>query len=114
MVASATSPEIPAPSLKLTEVLRSDGHDQVRRLNSEPSLRRELETMALAISRRLSPADKADLKQGNVARLASSLGVTRKLAASLGQVHDQARALQEKVIKQNRELSQTSQLAVRR
>ncbi|WP_349507992.1 BID domain-containing T4SS effector, partial [Agrobacterium pusense] len=54
--------EIPTPSAKLTELLRIDSRDQVRRLNSEPSLRRELETMTLAISRRLSPADKADLK----------------------------------------------------
>lgn len=106
--------EIPAPSPKLTEILKSDGHDQVRRLNSEPSLRRELETMTLAISRRLSPADKADLKEGKVARLASSLGATREQAVSLRQVHDQARALQEKAVRQNRELSRTTQLAVRR
>ncbi|MXN48669.1 BID domain-containing T4SS effector [Shinella kummerowiae] len=106
--------EIPAPSANLTEVLRSDGHDQIRRLNSEPSLRRELETMTLAISRRLSPADKADLKEGNVARLALSLGATREQAASLQQVHEQARVLQEKTVRQNREVSRTSQLAMRR
>lgn len=106
--------EIPAPSAKLTEVLRSDGHDQVPRLNSEPSLRRELETITLAISRRLSSADKADLKEGDVARLSSSLGVTRDQAASLRQVHEQSRALQENTIRQNREISRTSQLAMRR
>ncbi|EYR82822.1 zeta toxin family protein [Shinella sp. 838] len=106
--------EIPAPSPELTEILRSDGQDQVRHLNSEPSLRRELETMTLAINRRLSPGDKADLKEGNVARLASSLGATREQAASLRQVHEQARVLQEKTVRQNREVSRTSQLTMRR
>lgn len=106
--------EIPAPSPELTEILRSDGQDQVRHLNSEPSLRRELETMTLAINRRLSPGDKVDLKGGNVARLASSLGATREQAASLRQVHEQARVLQEKTVRQNREVSRTSQLTMRR
>ncbi|WPE24324.1 BID domain-containing T4SS effector [Shinella zoogloeoides] len=106
--------EIPAPSPKLTEVLRSDGHDQVRRLNSEPSLRRELETLTLAISRRLSPADKADLKEGNVARLASSLGATRDQAATLRQVHDQTRAVQDRNLRQNRDLSRGNQIGFRR
>jgi len=106
--------EIPAPSQKLTEILRSDDHDQVRRLNSEPSLRRELETMTLAISRRLSPADKADLKEGNVARLASSLGTTRDQAATLRQVHEQTRAVQERNLRQNRDLSRGNQIGIRR
>ena len=106
--------EIPAPSPKLTEILRSDGHDQARRLNSEPSLRRELEAMTLAMSKRLSPADRADLKEGNVARLASSLGTTRDQAASLRQIHDQTRALQERNLRQNRELIRGSQLGIRR
>lgn len=106
--------EIPAPSPKLTEILRSDGQDQVRRLDSEPSLRRELETMTLAISRRLSPADKADLKEGNVARLASSLGVTRDQAAALRQVQEHARALQERNLSENRDLSRGNQIGIRR
>lgn len=106
--------EIPAPSAKLTEVLRSEGHDQIRRLNSEPTLRREFETIALAVNRRLSPSDKVDLKAGDIARLASSLGVTRDQAASLRQVHEQSRALQERNLRQNRELARGNQLGVRR
>lgn len=106
--------EIPAPSAKLTEALRGDGHDQVRRLNSEPSLGRELEAMTLAISRRLSPTDKADLKDGNVARLASSLGATRDQAAELRQVQEHARALQERNLRQNRDLSRGNQIEIRR
>ena len=106
--------EIRAPSPELAGVLKSDDHDQVRRLNSEPSLRREFETITLAINRRLAPIDKADLKDGNVARLASSLGVTRDQAASLRQVHEQARALQEKNFRQNREIARGSQIGLRR
>ncbi|WP_313195227.1 zeta toxin family protein [Shinella zoogloeoides] len=106
--------EIRAPSPDLARVLKSEGHDQVRRLNSEPSLRREFETITLAINRRLAPIDKADLKDSNVARLASSLGITRDQAASLRQVHEQARALQEKNLRQNREIARGSQIGIRR
>jgi predicted kinase len=106
--------EIRAPSPDLARVLKSEGHDQVRRLNSEPSLRREFETITLAINRRLATIDKADLKDGNVARLASSLGVTRDQAASLRQVHEQACALQEKNLRQNREIARGSQIGIRR
>lgn len=106
--------EIPAPSPKLMEVLRSDGPDQVRRLNSEPSLRRELETMTLAINRRLLPADRADLKEGSIARVVALLGVSRDQAASLRQVHEQTRALQERNLRQNRDLSRGNQIGIRR
>lgn len=106
--------EIPTPSPKLAEVLRNDGHDQVRRLNSEPSLRRELEMMTLAISRRLSPSDEADLKIGDVARLASSLGIGRDQAASLRQVQEQSRVLQERTLRQSREIARGSQIGIRR
>lgn len=106
--------EIPAPSPKLMEVLKSDGPDQVRRLNTEPSLRRELETMTLAINRRLSRGDRADLKEGSIARVAASLGVSRDQAASLRQVHEQTRALQERNLRQNRDLSRGNQIGIRR
>lgn len=106
--------EIPTPSRKLTEALRSEGSDQVSRLKSDPPLRRELETITLAINRRLSPMDRADLKDGNLARLASSLGVTRDQAASLRQVHEQTRVLQDKNLRQNRELNRGDQLGIRR
>lgn len=106
--------EIRAPSPELAGVLKSEGHDQVRRLNSEPSLRREFEAIMLAINRRLAPTDKADLKGGNVARLASSLSVTRDQAASLRQIHEQARALQERNLRQNREIVRGSQIGLRR
>ena len=106
--------EIPAPSPKLMEVLKSDGPDEVRRLNTEPSLRRELETMTLAINRRLSPADRADLKEGSLARVAASLGVSRDQAASLRHVQERTRALQERNLRQNRDLSRGNQIGIRR
>jgi hypothetical protein len=98
--------EIPVPSLRRVEVLKSEGHEQVRRLNGEPTLRRELESITLAINRRLSPSDKADLKAGNVVRLGSSLGVTDEQSACLKNCHEQTRALQERSIRQNRKLAQ--------
>ena len=104
--------EIPSPSPELTSFLRGEGHDQARRLNSEPALRRGFETITLAINRRLAPTDKADLKDGNVARLASSLGVTRDQAASLRQVHELARTLQERNLRQNHELARGSQIGI--
>ena len=70
--------------------------------------------MTLAISRRLSPADKADLKEGDVARLAFSLGATRDQAATLRQVHEQTRAVQERNLRQNRDLSRGNQIGFRR
>ncbi|WLS00656.1 zeta toxin family protein [Shinella sumterensis] len=106
--------EIPAPSLRLAEVLRTEGQDQNRRLNGEPALRRELETITLAINRRLSPVDKVDLKAGNVARLGSSLGITREQGVALRNVHEQTRALQEKNLRQNRDLSRGNQMGIRR
>lgn len=106
--------EIPAPSQRLAEVLRTEGQDQNRRLNGEPALRRELETITLAINRRLSPVDKVDLKAGNVARLGSSLGITREQGVALRNVHEQTRALQEKNLRQNRDLSRGNQMGIRR
>ncbi len=98
--------EIPALSQRPADVLRTEGQDQNRRLDGEPALRRELETITLAINRRLSPADKVDLKAANVARLSSSLDITQEQGVALRNVHEQTRALQERSIRQNRELSQ--------
>ncbi|MCZ4088634.1 hypothetical protein [Sinorhizobium psoraleae] len=94
-------------------MLNAEGHEQVRRLNAEPTLRRELETVTLAITKRLSPAEKADLKGGNVVRLASSLGVTHEQAASLRLVHERARALQDRSLRQSREIGRANQLNIR-
>jgi hypothetical protein len=106
--------EIPRPSRELSAVLAADGQEQVRRLNAAPTLTRELEALSLAISKRLTPAEKAELKGGTVARIASSLGIGHEQAAALRLVHERAGALQEKAMRQNRELARTSQLMMRR
>ncbi|HEV7247565.1 MAG TPA: zeta toxin family protein [Shinella sp.] len=105
---------IPPPSRELSAVLAADGQEQVRRLNAAPMLRREFEALTLAISKRLTPDERAELKRGNVARIASSLGIGHEQAAALRLVHERGGALQEKAIRQNRELAQTSQLGMRR
>lgn len=56
--------EIPKPSKELSAVLSGGDQEQVRRLNAEPVLRREFEKLTLAMTKRLSPTDRADLKGG--------------------------------------------------
>ena len=82
--------EVPRPSKELSALMSGTDQDQVRRLNADPSLRRELEEITLAIAKRLSSADRADLKGGNVTRLGSSLGITPEQAASLKLVQNRA------------------------
>lgn len=105
--------EISRPSAPLMEVLVAEKQKQDRRLNAEPTLRRELESLTLAITKRLSPAEKADLKDGNTARLASSLGISPEQATALRGVYDRVRVMQERVTRQNRDLSRTNQLDIR-
>lgn len=106
--------EISRPSARLLEVLEAESTEQVRRLNVEPGLRRELETLSLAITKRLSPAEKADLKGGNVARMASSLGINTEQGALLRNIHERTGALQETALRQNRERVRGNQLDIRR
>ncbi|MET3616041.1 hypothetical protein ABID16_004390 [Rhizobium aquaticum] len=106
--------EVPRPSKELSALMSGTNQDQVRRLNADPSLRRELEKITLAMTKRLSSADRADLKGGNVTRLGSSLGITPEQAASLKLVQDRAGALQERSLRQTRHIASTPQLGIRR
>lgn len=106
--------EVPRPSQGLLGVLKTENHEQVRRLNAEPTLRRELEAVTLAITKRLSPAEKINLKGGNVTRLSSSLGISQEQGASLRLVHERARALQDRTQRQSREIARANQLDIRR
>lgn len=106
--------EIPRPSRELSATLAADGQEQVRRLNAAPTLRREFEALTLAISKRLTPADKAELKGASVARIACSLGIGHEQTAALRVVHERVDALQEKAIRQNRERARAAQLGMRR
>ncbi|UVC12477.1 zeta toxin family protein (plasmid) [Rhizobium sp. TH2] len=106
--------EIPRPSARLSEVLGAENPEKVRRLNTEPALHRELETLSLAITKRLSPAEKAVLKEGNIARVASSFAISAEQGASLRKIHEGAKTLQETTLRQNRERTQGNQLHLRR
>ncbi|OBZ97498.1 zeta toxin (plasmid) [Pararhizobium polonicum] len=105
--------EIPRPSKELSALMSGGDHGQVRRLNAEPVLRREFEKLTLAMTKRLSPTDRADLKEGNVARLGASLGITSEQAASLKLFQDRASALQDRSLRQARNVVST-QLTIRR
>lgn len=105
---------IPQPSARLSEALGAENPEHVRRLNAEPGLRRELETLSLAIAKRLSPAEKADLRRGVVARMASSLGISKEQGALLRNIHERTKALQETALRQNRERTRSNQLDIRR
>lgn len=83
-------------------------------MNTEPMLRRELENVTRAISKPLSPVEKTDLKAGNVAKLSSSLGISREQGASLRLVHEPAKALRDAALRQNRDRARGSQIDIRR
>lgn len=72
--------EIRAPSEGLTAILQAPAHEQAARLHAAPQLRRELDGIATAINRRLTPADRHALKSGDVDRLSRSLNVSREQA----------------------------------
>lgn len=106
--------EVPRPSKELSALMSGTDQEQVRRLNADPALRRELEKIRLAMTKRLSSADRADLKGGNVARLGASLGIKPQEAASLKPIHDRASALQDRSLRQTRTVVSANQLGIRR
>jgi len=106
--------DVPRPSNELSALMSGADQEQVRRLNAEPALRREFERLTQAMTKRLSPTDRADLKGGNVARLGSSLGITPEQIASLKLVQDRASALQDRSLRQTRSVVNTPQLGIRR
>jgi hypothetical protein len=106
--------EIPQLSRDLSVVLAVDDQEQVRRLNAAPMLRRELEALSLAIAKRLAPAEKHELKSGDLARIASAIGIGRDQAAALQLIHERIGALQDTAVRQKREVARTPQLGMRR
>ncbi|TQN59178.1 AAA family ATPase [Agrobacterium tumefaciens] len=106
--------EVPMPSKDLTALMSGSGQDQVRRLNADPSLRREFEKITLAMTKRLSAADRTGLKAENFAKLESSLGITPEQAASLKRVQDRAGVLQGQSLRQTRQVVSTNQLGIKR
>lgn len=61
--------EIPRPSAALSEVLGVEREEQIRRLNADSALKRELHAVSAAISARLSPAETMQLRKGNFTNL---------------------------------------------
>ena len=88
--------------------------DQVRRLNADPALRREFEKIMLAMTKRLSGAERTALTEENFAKLGSSLGITPEQAASLKRVQDRAGVLQGQSLRQTRQVVNTHQLGIKR
>lgn len=105
--------EVPRPSKELA-ALMAGGDLEVRRLNGHPAVRRELEKLTLAMTKRLSTADRTALKDENFAKLGSSLGITPEQAASLKLVQDRAGALQGQSLRQTRQVVSTPQLGIKR
>lgn len=106
--------EVPGPSKELTALMSGGDEELLRRLNGDPAFRRELEKLTAAMTKRLSAADRADLKGGNITRLGSSLGITPEQATSLKFLQDRAGALQDRSLRQTRQVVSTPQLGIRR
>lgn len=106
--------EVPMPSKDLTALMSGSDREQVRRLNADPSLRREFEKITLAMTKRLSAADRTALKEENFAKLESSLGITPEQAASLKRVQERAGVLQGQSLRQTRQVVSTNQLGIKR
>lgn len=106
--------EVPMPSKDLTALMLGRDQDQVRRLNADPAFRRELEKLTLAMTKRLSAADRTALKEENFAKVGSSLGITPEQAASLKRVQDRAGVLQGQSLRQSRQVVSTNQLGIKR
>lgn len=106
--------EVPRPSKELAALIAGTDQEQIRGLTSDPRLRREFEKLTVAMTKRLSAADRADLKEGNFRTLESSLGITPEQAASLKLVQDRASVLQERSLRQTRQVVSAQQLGMRR
>ncbi len=105
--------EVPRPSKELAALMVGTDQEQVRRLNRDPAVHREFEKITLAMTKRLSAADRSALKEENFAKLGSSLGITPEQAASLKLVQDRAGALQGQSLRQTRQVVSTHQLGIK-
>lgn len=73
-----------------------------------------MEALALSITRRLSHDEKTHAKDGNVAKLASLLGINREQGASLSRVQGHVQALQGQSQRLRLDLAPANQLDIRR
>lgn len=87
--------EIPSPSSKLAGVLSSEGEERFRSFQSDEGLRREFERLSLAVTKRLSPADLAQLKAGDLSRVAKTHGIDEQQATKVKTTVTQVRSVQQ-------------------
>lgn len=104
--------EIRAPSNGLAAILDAPAHEQTARLNTAPQFRRELDSLATAINRRLTPADRTALKAGDAGRLSASMGLSRDQAQALARVHAQTQAINGQLHLQRQQLDRTRNTAL--
>ncbi|WP_413990698.1 zeta toxin family protein [Labrys okinawensis] len=99
--------EIPSPSSKLAGVLASAGEERFRTLQSDEGLRREFERLSLAMKKRLSSSDLAQLKTGDLSKVAKSHGIDERQAMKVKTTVSQVRSLQQNMAAHARERSRT-------
>lgn len=99
--------EIPSPSSKLAGVLSSEGEERFRSFQSDEGLRREFERLSLAVTKRLSPADLAQLKAGDLSRVAKTHGIDEQQAMKVKATVSQVRSVQQDMTARVRERART-------
>ncbi|ODR88796.1 zeta toxin family protein [Sinorhizobium alkalisoli] len=99
--------EIPSPSSKLAGVLSSEGGERFRSFQSDEGLRREFERLSLAVTKRLSPVDLAQLTAGDLSRFAKTHGIDEQQATKVKTTVSQVRSVQQDMTARVRERART-------
>jgi hypothetical protein len=106
--------EIPPPSSVLAATLALGKDEKRRRFEGNADLRRELDRLSSAIDKRLTHANKADLKNESLVKLASDLGIGVGQARSLHQTSNLIARAQDNVRRLDRDQGRLTQLQIRR
>lgn len=104
--------EIPSPSRKLVWLLSSEGDERFRMLQGDQSLKRELDRLSLALTKRLSSADQAGLKAGGLAAIAKAHGIDERQALEVQKAYSQVRGMQQEMTARVRERSRAETVAL--
>jgi hypothetical protein len=106
--------EIPPPSSVLAATLALGKDEKRRRFEGNADLRRELDRLSSAIDKRLTHANKADLKNESLVKLASDPGIGVGQARSLHQTSNLIARAQDNVRRLDRDRGRLTQLQIRR
>lgn len=87
--------EVPLPGSKLAGVLSSDGEERFRSFQRDSGLSREFERLSLAVTKRLSPADLAELRAGDLGKVAKAHGIDERRAQDVKTTVSQVRRIQQ-------------------